>query len=89
MGFAPIPDPRQYNPNYEGERNQMANIAKTTVALTIAVLFLAIIILPMIQSSTESITDENIKAILDVIPLIFGVGILMAGAYMLFGKSYR
>lgn len=66
----------------------MANIAKTTVALTIAVLFLAIIILPMIQSSTESITDENIKAILDVIPLIFGVGILMAGAYMLFGKSY-
>lgn len=88
MGIAPIPGPRQYNPNYEGERNQMANIAKTTVALTIAVLFLAIIILPMIQSSTESITDENIKAILDVIPLIFGVGILMAGAYMLFGKSY-
>ena len=67
----------------------MANIAKTTVALTIAILFLAMVILPMMDTAMEGITDDNIKAILDVIPLIFAVGVLMAGAYMLFGRSYR
>ena len=57
------------------------------VSITVAVIILAMVAVPIIGSATADITDENLKNILNVIPIFIVIGVLMACIYMFMGKK--
>lgn len=57
------------------------------VSITVAVIILAMVAVPIISSATSGITDENLKNILNVIPIFIVIGVLMACIYMFMGRD--
>lgn len=57
------------------------------VSITVAVIILAMVAVPIIGSATADIGDENLKNILNVIPIFIVIGVLMACIYMFMGKD--
>jgi len=57
------------------------------VSITVAVIILAMVAVPIIASATADITDDNLKNILNVIPIFIVIGVLMACIYMFMGKD--
>ncbi len=57
------------------------------VSITVAVIILAMVAVPIISSATADIGDENLKNILNVIPIFIVIGVLMACIYMFMGKD--
>ena len=59
----------------------------SVVALSVGIVVFAMVALPIINSATAGIEDENLKAIVNVIPIFIAIGILMACIYMFVSKK--
>lgn len=59
----------------------------SVVALSVGIVVFAMVALPIISSATAGIEDENLKAIVNVIPIFIAIGILMACIYMFVSKK--
>ncbi|MBR6911815.1 MAG: hypothetical protein IKN41_08170 [Candidatus Methanomethylophilaceae archaeon] len=59
----------------------------SVVALSVGIVVFAMVALPIINSATAGITDDNLKAIVNVIPIFIAIGILMACIYMFVSKK--
>lgn len=59
----------------------------SVVALSVGIVVFAMVALPIINSATAGIADENLKAIVNVIPIFIAIGILMACIYMFVSKK--
>ena len=59
----------------------------SVVALSVGIVVFAMVALPIISSATAGIEDDNLKAIVNVIPIFIALGILMACIYMFVSKK--
>lgn len=59
----------------------------SVVALSVGIVVFAMVALPIISSATAGIEDDNLKAIVNVIPIFIAIGILMACIYMFVSKK--
>lgn len=59
----------------------------SVVALSVGIVVFAMVALPIINSAVAGITDDNLKAIVNVIPIFIAIGILMACIYMFVSKK--
>ena len=59
----------------------------SVVALSVGIVVFAMVALPIISSATAGIEDENLKAIVNVIPIFIAIGSLMACIYMFVSKK--
>lgn len=57
------------------------------VSVSIAVVIFAMVALPIVNSAASGITDENLKAIVNVIPIFIAIGILMGCVYFFISKN--
>ena len=59
----------------------------SVVALSVGIVVFAMVALPIINSAVAGIEDDNLKAIVQVIPIFIAIGILMACIYMFVSKK--
>ena len=52
------------------------------VGVSVGVVVFAMVALPIISSATTGMEDDNLKAIVQVIPIFIAIGILMACIYL-------
>ena len=57
------------------------------VSVSVAVIVFAMVALPIVSSAASGITDENLKAIVQVIPIFIAIGILLGCVYFFISKK--
>lgn len=57
------------------------------VAVCVGVVVFAMVAIPIVTSAAAGITDTNLKAIVQVIPIFIAIGILMACVYLFISKK--
>lgn len=57
------------------------------VAISVGVVVFAMVAIPIVTSAAADITDTNLKAIVEVIPIFIAIGILMACVYLFISKK--
>ena len=57
------------------------------VSVSVAVIVFAMVALPIVSSAASGITDENLKAIVNVIPIFIAIGILLGCVYFFISKK--
>lgn len=59
------------------------------VSVSVAVIVFAMVALPIVSSAASGITDENLKAIVNVIPIFIAIGILLGCVYFFISKKQQ
>lgn len=59
----------------------------SVVAVSVGVVVFAMVAVPIVSSAASGITDTNLKAIVNVIPIFIAIGILMACVYLFISKK--
>ena len=57
------------------------------VSVSVAAIVFAMVALPIVSSAASGITDENLKAIVNVIPIFIAIGILLGCVYFFISKK--
>lgn len=63
------------------------NFITSVVAISVGVVVFAMVAVPIVSSAAAGITDTNLKAIVNVIPIFIAIGILMACVYLFISKK--
>ena len=57
------------------------------VSVSVAVIVFAMVALPIVSSAASGIPDENLQAIVNVIPIFIAIGILLGCVYFFISKK--
>ena len=57
------------------------------VSVSVAVIVFAMVALPIVSSAASGIEDDNLKAIVQVIPIFIAIGILLGCVYFFISKK--